>query len=85
MKEFLAIIAENTIMIIHAMPLMIISIGTTQAFLLSLRTIFTPPPNGNPFHYVFLQYARCLPGWRADIPACRGHHRIIVGDEMGLG
>jgi len=62
MKELLAVIAENTIMIIHAMALVIISIGTIQAFLLSRRTIFTPPPIGNHFHYVYLQYARCLVG-----------------------
>jgi len=62
MKEFLAVIAENTIMIIHAMALVIISIGTIQAFLLSLRTIFNPPPIGNHFHYIYLQYARCLVG-----------------------
>ena len=62
MKEFLAIIAENTIMIIHAMALVIISIGTIQAFLLSLRTIFNPPPIRNHFHYIYLQYARFLVG-----------------------
>ena len=62
MKEFLAIIAENTIMIIHAMALVIISIGTIQAFLLSLRTIFTPSPIRNHFHSVYLQYARWLVG-----------------------
>ena len=62
MKEFLAVIAENTIMIIHAMALVIISIGTIQAFLLSLRTIFNPPPIRNHFHYIYLQYARFLVG-----------------------
>ena len=62
MKELLAVIAENTIMIIHAMALVIISIGTIQAFLLSLRTIFNPSPIGNHFHYIYLQYARCLVG-----------------------
>ena len=62
MKELLAVIAENTIMIIHAMALVIISIGTIQAFLLSLRTIFNPPPIRNHFHYIYLQYARFLVG-----------------------
>jgi len=62
MKELLAVIAENTIMIIHAMALVIISIGTIQAFLLSLRTIFNPSPIGNHFHYIYLQYARYLVG-----------------------
>ena len=62
MKELLAVIAENTIMIIHALALAIISIGTIQALLLSLRTIFKPSPIGNHFHYIYLQYARCLVG-----------------------
>ena len=62
MKELLAVIAENTIMIIHAMALVIISIGTIQAFLLSLRTIFNPSPIGSHFHYIYLQYARYLVG-----------------------
>ena len=62
MKELLAAIAENTIMIIHAMALVIISIGTIQAFLLSLRTLFNPPPIRNHFHSIYLQYARFLVG-----------------------
>ena len=80
MKELLAVFAENTIMIIHAMALVIISIGTIQAFLLSLRTLIDPSPIRNHFHSIYLQYAR----WLADVPACRGHHRIIVSDEMGV-
>jgi hypothetical protein len=55
MKELLAVIAENTIMIIHAVALVIISVGTIQAFLLSLRTNFNPSPIGNHFHYIYLQ------------------------------
>ena len=62
MKEFLAIIAENTIMIIHAMALVIISIGTIQAFFLSIRTLINPSPIRNHFHSVYLQYARWLVG-----------------------
>ena len=62
MKELLAVIAEHTIMIIHAMAQVIISIGTLQAFLLSLRTIFNPSPICSHFHYVYLQYARYLVG-----------------------
>ena len=84
MKELLAVIAENTIMIIHAMALVIISIGTIQAFLLSLRTTLQPVADTQPFS-LYLFAVCTLPGWRADVPACRGHHRIIVGDEMGVG
>jgi len=62
MKELLAVIAENTIMIIHAMALVIIAIGTIQAFLLSFRAIFNPSPTGDSFHYIYSQYARYLVG-----------------------
>ncbi len=36
MKEWLTVIAENAVMIIHAMALVIILIGTIEAFLRSL-------------------------------------------------
>lgn len=49
MKELMAVIAENTIMITHAMALVIISIGTIQAFLLSLLTLIDPSPIHNLF------------------------------------
>jgi len=62
MKELMAVIAENTIMIIHAMALVIIAIGTIQAFFLSVRAIFNRSPAGDSFHYIYLQYARYLVG-----------------------
>lgn len=62
MKELLAVIAENTIMIIHAMALVIIIIGTIQAFFLSFRAILKPSTTGDSFHYIYLQYARYLVG-----------------------
>ena len=53
---------ENTIMIIQAMALVIISIGTIQALFLSLRTLINPSPIRNHFHSIYLQYARWLVG-----------------------
>ena len=62
MKELVAVIAENTIIIIHAMALVIIAIGTIEAFFLSFRAIFNRSPVGDSFHYIYLQYARYLVG-----------------------
>ena len=62
MKELVAVIAENTIIIIHAMALVIIAIGTIEAFFLSFRAIFSRSPVGDSFHYIYLQYARYLVG-----------------------
>ena len=62
MKELVAVIAENTIIIIHAMALVIIAIGTIEAFFLSFRAIFNRSPVGDSFHYIYLQYVRYLVG-----------------------
>jgi uncharacterized membrane protein len=61
-KEWLTVVAENAVMIVHAMALVIIAIGTLQAFLRSVRVIFSPSPAGTQFRNAYLQYARCLVG-----------------------
>ena len=55
-------VAGNAVTLIHAMALVIISIGTIQAFFLSIRTLINPSPIRNHFHSVYLQYARWLVG-----------------------
>ena len=62
MKEWLTVIAENAVLIIHAMALVIIIIGTIEAFLRSLRAIFSPSAGGRPFRDAYLRYARWLVG-----------------------
>ena len=62
MKEWLTVIAENAVLIIHAMALVIILIGTIEAFLRSLGAIFSPSAGGRPFRDAYLRYARWLVG-----------------------
>jgi uncharacterized membrane protein len=59
MKDWLAVIAELVILIIHAMALLVVAFGTVQAFVHSIRAMFTTP-NGHWFHRGYLQYARWL-------------------------
>jgi uncharacterized membrane protein len=59
-KDWLTLVAENVVIIIHAMALVIIAIGTLQAFLRSVRVIFSPAAAGTQFHNAYLQYARWL-------------------------
>jgi uncharacterized membrane protein len=62
MKEWLTVIAENAVLIIHAMALVIIVIGTIEAFLRSLCAVFSPSPGGRLFRDAYLRYARWLVG-----------------------
>ena len=82
MKEWLTFIVEYAVLIIQAMALVIIIIGTIEAFLRSLCAVFSPSAGGRPFRDAYLRYARCLVG-RADVPACRGHPRNFHRADLG--
>jgi uncharacterized membrane protein len=62
MKEWLAFIAEGAITIIHAMALVIIIIGTIEAFYRSIGVFFSPSRTGRPFYDAYMRYARWLVG-----------------------
>jgi uncharacterized membrane protein len=62
MKEWLTLIAESAVTITHAIALLIIAIGTIQAFIRSLRALFHPSAAGTQFRNAYLQYARWLVG-----------------------
>jgi len=62
MKDWLIVVALNAVMIIHAMALVIVAFGTTQAFLRSILAMVNPSPNGDHFHRGYVQYARWLVG-----------------------
>jgi uncharacterized membrane protein len=61
-KEWLTPIAESAVIIIHAMALVIIAIGTLQAFLRCVHLIFSSSAAGSQFRSFYLQYARWLVG-----------------------
>jgi uncharacterized membrane protein len=58
MKEWLALAAGYVVVIIHAMVLVII--GTVQAFLRSIPAIFSPSAEGHHFRNGYSLYARWL-------------------------
>ena len=60
MKDWLAIIAFNVVTIIQIMALLVVTFGTIQAFILSLRAMVNPSGAGQSFHRGYVQYARWL-------------------------
>ena len=62
MKETLAVVAMNVVMIIHVMALLVVGFGTVQAFIRSFRAMLSPSASGKHFHAGYIQYARWLVG-----------------------
>lgn len=62
MKEGLTLVAEYAVVIIHAMALVIVAIGTLQAFLQSIQIIFSQAAAGTQFRSAYIRYARWLVG-----------------------
>jgi uncharacterized membrane protein len=60
MKEWLTVIAMNVVTIIQIMALMVVTYGTIQAFVQSLRAMANPAGAGHGFHKGYVQYARWL-------------------------
>ena len=59
MKEWLTFLTENVILVIDGLVLVIIGVGTIEAFINGLRLIFVSPP-GRERRYVWLRYAHWL-------------------------
>ena len=60
MKEWLTVIAENAVVVINAIALLIIIIGTIDAFLRSTRAIFSRATTSHELRNAYLHYARWL-------------------------
>jgi uncharacterized membrane protein len=60
MKEWLIVIAENVVVIVNAIALFIIVIGTIEAFLRSTRAIFSGSATSHELRNAYLHYARWL-------------------------
>ena len=60
MHEWLVAITNGTVLVIDAMVLVIIAIGTTQAFAQGLRVMLLPSATGHERRDVWLHYARWL-------------------------
>jgi uncharacterized membrane protein len=60
MKESLTFITQNVVVIINAIALVIIVIGTIEAFVWCARAIFSPSTASHQLREAYLQYARWL-------------------------
>jgi uncharacterized membrane protein len=60
MNEWLKIVAQGAITIIHAMALLLICAGTLQAFIRAIQAFFKPSPTGEHFNEGYILYARWL-------------------------
>lgn len=60
MEQWLEIITAHAIVIIYAIALAAIMIGTIEAFVMSLRTILRPTSADLRFRYIWVRYARWL-------------------------
>jgi uncharacterized membrane protein len=60
MKEWITGIGENAVIVINAMGLVVIAIGTIEAFLRSVYAVFIPSGTGEVFRNAYLRYARWL-------------------------
>ena len=84
MKEWLTFVAGNAVTLIHAMALVVVLIGTVQAFGRSFRAMVNLSASGQLFSNC-VSAVRALADRRADFSASRGHHRIFDRAKLGLG
>ena len=62
MNDWLTIIALHVIAVIHGMALLIVTFGSAQAFVRSIRAMVSPSATGRHFYAAYVQYARWLVG-----------------------
>ena len=62
MKEWLEFAAQSVVTGLHALAVVVIVIGTVQAFRTGLRSLHKPSPTGIHFRNAYLQYARWMIG-----------------------
>jgi uncharacterized membrane protein len=60
MREWFIFVTENTAMIINAMALLVIAVGTIETFFQGLRGLFSASPEGLELREAYLRYARWL-------------------------
>jgi uncharacterized membrane protein len=60
MREWLVFATQNAAMIVNAMALVVIAIGTIETFLRGLRGLFSPSTTGLELRDAYLRYARWL-------------------------
>jgi hypothetical protein len=81
MHEWLVAITNGTVLVIDVMVLVIIAIGTIQAFVQGLRVMLLPSATGHERRDVWLHSA--LAGRRPYLPARRRYPRDLNRSELG--
>ena len=61
MREWLALVAGGAVTMAHAMALIIVVVGTIEAFIGSVKSLFHPS-TASPFHTTYARFARALVG-----------------------
>jgi hypothetical protein len=74
-REWLIAVTERTVVVIDAMALLIVVVGTVVAFVAAVRAFFAPLP-GRERRTVWLNYARWLVAGPDVSTRCR-HYRVI--------
>jgi hypothetical protein len=82
MHEWLVAITNGTVAVIDAMVLVIIAIGTIQAFVQGLRVMLLPSATGHERRSVWLHYARWLVAGLT-LPARRRRPCDLNRSELG--
>ena len=60
MEEWLHLVTRDTVIIIYAMALIIVAIGTAEAFLTGLWAAFRAPASHRQFREILVRYGRWL-------------------------
>jgi uncharacterized membrane protein len=60
LQEWLVVITKHVVLVVDAMAVLMIAIGTVQAFLLGLRAMLAPTATDHERHEVWLRFARWL-------------------------
>ena len=82
MHEWLVAITNGTVLVIDAIVLVIIAVGTFQAFVQGLRVMLLPSASGHERRDVWLHYARWLVARRL-FPARRRYPCDLDRSELG--
>ena len=80
MEAWLYIATKHAIVAINALALIVIVIGTVEAFVRGLRALLQAD---NEHREVWIRYGRSRAGRGADIPARRRHHRDLDHAVVG--
>ena len=60
MKDWISVFADNAVIAIDAMAVLIIAIGTIEMFVTCIRSVFAPSRTGRDLRDGYLRYARWL-------------------------